>query len=79
LALARSPEGWWQGTKVEGGVSSVFDPNPVRLIEQPLDEAERTDFFNAARDAFRDALAVAGLATPKTPPPGIAAKPMTGR
>jgi hypothetical protein len=72
LALARSPEGWWEGTQTDPGMSSVFDRRPVRLIEQPLDTAERDAFRDAAIAAFRNALAAAGLATPETPPPGIA-------
>ena len=60
------------GDATEAGMSLVFEPNPIRLIEQPLDMAERDAFRDAATAAFRDALAEAGLATPQTPPPAIA-------
>jgi hypothetical protein len=72
LALARSPEGWWEGTHSDSSMPLVFDRVPVRFIERPLDAAERDEFFAVATDAFRAALAEVGLATPEMPPPDIA-------
>ena len=72
VALARSPEGWWEGTRSDAGMPLVFDPDPIRLIERPLEEAERAEFFDAGTAAFREELAAAGLATPEVPPPDIA-------
>jgi hypothetical protein len=72
LAPARSAEGWWQSTEIDRGVSSVFYPVSIELIEEPLDASERTEFFDKASAAFRDALRAAGLETPAVPPPELA-------
>jgi hypothetical protein len=50
----------------------VFDRTPIGLIERPLDDAERDEFFTAATGVFQAALVEVGLTTPEVPPPDIA-------
>ncbi|MDR3517241.1 MAG: tetratricopeptide repeat protein [Azospirillaceae bacterium] len=69
LALARSAEGWWQGLQTHEGIATVFvGPDPIALIDRPLDAAERTLFLDTAIAAFQNAFAAVGLTTPPAAP-----------
>ncbi len=65
LALARSPEGWWDGLSREDAMARVFDPTPFRTIEDRLSPQDQTALLDDATTAFTQALANAGEAPPE--------------
>gem|GEM_PF-5448966 len=64
LALARSPEGWWDGLSREDAMARVFAPTPYRTIADRLSPQDRTDLLDRATTTFTQALASAGEAPP---------------
>lgn len=65
LALARSPEGWWDGLSREDAMARVFAPTPYRTIEDRLSPQDQTALLDLATAAFTQALANAGEAPPE--------------
>ena len=61
VALARSPEGWWDSFAGEPSPSGVFDPTPFAAISEKLSAQNCSEIFLQSRAAFVEKLRAFGL------------------